>query len=102
MVQMDLYVGMLAEKHLPGASIGPVFAAILKRQMQEWRCRDPDFFEHPDSTLTDSQRDAVKEVKLGHVLKFLHPKMAVQKVSLVCNHLYIWNLRNMRSLMAGT
>lgn len=55
---IDPFVGMLAEDHLPGTSIGPTINAIVGNQFE--RLRDGDRFFYTNDTFLQS--DAVKQI----------------------------------------
>lgn len=64
--QVDLWVGGLAEDHLPGAMVGPTFHAILKDQFE--RLRDGDRFWH-EGYLPASVLQTVREQSLTRILR---------------------------------
>lgn len=64
--QVDLWVGGLAEDHLPGAMVGPTFHAILKDQFE--RLRDGDRFWH-EGYLPPSVLQSVREQTLTRILR---------------------------------
>lgn len=64
--QVDLWVGGLAEDHLPGAMVGPTFHAILKDQFE--RLRDGDRFWH-EGYLPPSVLQTVREQSLTRILR---------------------------------
>ncbi len=43
---IDLYVGGLVEKHLPGSLLGPVFSCIIADQFARLKEGDRFFYEH--------------------------------------------------------
>lgn len=43
---IDLYVGGLAEKHLPGSMLGPVFSCLIADQFARLKEGDRYFYEH--------------------------------------------------------
>ena len=47
---IDLYVGAMLETHLPGASVGPVFAHLIARQFRALKEGDRFWFENGQFT----------------------------------------------------
>ncbi len=64
--QVDLWVGGLAEDHVPGALVGPTFHAILKDQFE--RLRDGDRFWH-EGYLPPSVLQNVRDQNLTRILR---------------------------------
>lgn len=62
---IDLWVGGLAENHAPGASVGPLFKAIVADQFE--RLRDGDRFWY-ERTLTGNDLKSVKATRLSDVI----------------------------------
>jgi hypothetical protein len=54
---IDLWVGGLAEDHLPGSSVGPLFTAVLVDQFTRLRDGDRFFFENDRSFSAEQRRD---------------------------------------------
>ena len=64
--QVDLWVGGLAEDHVPGAMVGPTFRAILKDQFE--RLRDGDRFWH-EGYLPAGVLQSVREQSLTRIIR---------------------------------
>lgn len=64
--QVDLWVGGLAEDHLPGALVGPTFHAILKDQFE--RLRDGDRFWY-EGYLPPSVLQTVREQNFTRIIR---------------------------------
>jgi peroxidase len=65
---VDLWVGLLAEKHLPNKSVGPTMNAMLKSQFE--KLRDGDFYFYlADPFLPDQTRQRVKNTRFSDVIK---------------------------------
>ncbi|OQV21903.1 putative Peroxidasin [Hypsibius exemplaris] len=60
------YIGLICEKPLPGAIVGPTAACILQRQYQNLREGDRWFFDR--NGLTGDQLNVVKKFNLGKIL----------------------------------
>ena len=66
--QIDPWVGLLAEEHLPGSSLGPTLHAILKKQFEA--LRDGDFYYYErDPYLNRRTRDEVRNTSLSDVIE---------------------------------
>ena len=63
---VDLWVGGLAEDHVSGSSVGPLFRAILSDQFE--RLRDGDRFWY-EAALPRTQRDSVARTTLADVIR---------------------------------
>lgn len=74
--QIDPWVGMLAEQHLPGCSVGETMRQILV--MQFVRLRDGDRFWY-QRMVSDQQRQRIHQTRLSHVL---HRNSGVRKVQM--------------------
>ena len=64
---IDLWVGMLSEDHLPGAMFGELGTAIMRKQFQSMRDGDRFFFEI-DKGLSEDRKMAIRYTKLSDVL----------------------------------
>jgi len=65
---IDLWVGLLAEDHLPNSNVGPTMHAILKEQFE--RIRDGDFYyfqNDPAFTLTEKQ--TIQNTQLSDIIR---------------------------------
>jgi len=66
--KVELWVGGLAEQHLPDSSVGPLFAAILKDQISRLRSGDRFWFQNP-GVLSKTQADEVEKTLLSDIIK---------------------------------
>ncbi|XP_067938237.1 peroxidasin homolog isoform X2 [Watersipora subatra] len=64
---IDLFVGAMVEKLLPGARIGPTFTCILAEQFKRLRDGDRFYYENP-GVFSSEQLAEIKQVTLGHLL----------------------------------
>jgi len=65
---VDLWVGVLAEKHLPNKSVGLTLNAMLKSQFE--KLRDGDFYFYlNDPFLPDQVRDRIKRTSFADVIR---------------------------------
>ena len=65
---VDLWIGILAEDHLPGKSVGRTLNAMLKSQFEN--LRDGDFYFYlNDPYLPNAIRDQVKRTKFSDIIK---------------------------------
>jgi hypothetical protein len=64
---IDVFIGGLAEDHLPGASVGPTFQAILVDQFQRTRDGDRLWFEN---VFSGADLDALENVTLADIIKW--------------------------------
>ena len=65
---VDLWVGVLAEEHLPNKSVGRTLNAMLKSQFE--KLRDGDFYFYlNDPFLTDQIRNQIKSTRFSDVIK---------------------------------
>ena len=65
---IDAWVGLLAERTLPGKSMGPTLHAILKKQFQALRDGDYFYYEY-DPYLDREDRRDVNETRLAEVIE---------------------------------
>ncbi|MCX5691672.1 MAG: hypothetical protein NTV94_18090, partial [Planctomycetota bacterium] len=63
---IDAWVGMQAEDHVPGSSVGPTQAAVITDQFM--RLRDGDRFFYRNTGLSRAQLDAIESTKLSDIL----------------------------------
>jgi hypothetical protein len=63
---IDLWVGGLAEDHVPGSSVGPTFRAIIARQFERTRDGDPNWFER---TFHGPTLIALRATRLSDVIR---------------------------------
>jgi hypothetical protein len=65
---VDLWIGILAEKHLPNKSVGVTMNAMLKSQFE--KLRDGDFYFYlNDPFLSTSVRNSVRNTKFSDIIK---------------------------------
>jgi peroxidase len=65
---VDLWIGVLAEDHLPGKSVGRTLNAMLKSQFE--KLRDGDFYFYlNDPYLPNSIRDQIKRTKFSDIIR---------------------------------
>jgi len=65
---IDVWVGLLSEDHLPGASIGATLHAILAEQFTALRDGDFYFFEN-DPALTAMEKTIIRNTRLSDIIK---------------------------------
>ncbi|GIY63243.1 peroxidase [Caerostris darwini] len=67
---VDLWVGVQMEKHVPGAEISPTAACIIGKQFHLAKFADRYFFEHVGEapSFTPAQRNALKECSVSYLL----------------------------------
>lgn len=65
---IDVWVGLLSEDHLPGASVGPTLHAILSQQFTALRDGDFYFFEN-DPALTNLEKTIIRNTRLSDIIK---------------------------------
>ncbi|CAM1322530.1 Uncharacterised protein g8147 [Pycnogonum litorale] len=67
---IDLFVGGLAENHLPGAMIGPTFACIIAQQFHNLKKGDRFWYENQGfpSSFTADQLTEIKKTSLARVI----------------------------------
>jgi Animal haem peroxidase len=63
---IDLWVGGLAEDHVPGGSVGPTFRKIIANQFE--RVRDGDHFWY-QLVFHDSQLQALQQTRLSDIIR---------------------------------
>jgi hypothetical protein len=63
---IDLWIGGLAEDHVPGSSVGPTFRRILSDQFERLRDGDSNWFERQFS---GPQLAAIKSIRLSDVIR---------------------------------
>ena len=73
---IDLYVGGLIERHLPGSMLGPVFSCIISDQFARLKEGDRFFYEHGGQphSFTPGKLEIFKKFFIIHLL-----------ISLICN-----------------
>ncbi|KAG8512396.1 Thyroid peroxidase [Galemys pyrenaicus] len=64
---VDVWLGGLAERSLPGARTGPLFACIIGRQMKALRDGDRFWWEK-DGVFTEAQRRALQRYSLSRLI----------------------------------
>ncbi len=64
--QVDLWIGGLAEDHLPGAMVGELNAAILRDQFEALRDGDRYWYTR---VLNDRERDEVERTRLADIIR---------------------------------
>ena len=66
--QVDAWVGMLAEQHLPGKSVGITLERILKDQFE--RLRDGDFYYYEkDNWFNNQQKNQIEDTRLSDIIE---------------------------------
>lgn len=65
--KVDLYVGQLAEDHMPGASVGPTLAAGLVEQFSRLRDGDRFWFQFDDS-FTEEEKYGLSQTRLSQII----------------------------------
>lgn len=66
---VDLWIGGLAEPHLPGGCVGETFAEIISKQFQLLRDGDRYWFENPFLEPTKDRMTKYKHTKLANILQ---------------------------------
>lgn len=64
---LDPWVGMLAEKHMPNAIMGRLMMTVIEKQFQDLRDGDRFYFEH-DATFDDVEIQKIRNTKMRDVL----------------------------------
>jgi hypothetical protein len=64
--KIDVWVGGLAEDHVAGATVGPLFAAIIQDQFL--RSRDGDRFWYENGQFSDEELAAIRSTMLSSVI----------------------------------
>ncbi len=64
---IDAWVGILAEDHLPGSSVGPTADAVITDQFR--RLRDGDRFWYQNDRFDPRERAAIESTTLGQILR---------------------------------
>jgi len=65
---VDLWIGILAEDHLPGKSVGRTLNAMLRSQFE--KLRDGDFYFYlNDPFLPNSTREQIKRTKFSDIIR---------------------------------
>lgn len=67
---IDLFVGGLAETHLPGAGVGKTFKSIFIRQLEEMMYHDESWYERPhvERPISYEEVEQVKNLKFSDIL----------------------------------
>lgn len=65
--QIDAWVGILAEDHLPGSSVGPTADAVITDQFL--RLRDGDRFWYQNLRFDRPEREAIQSITLAEILR---------------------------------
>jgi len=66
--RVELWVGGLAEQHLAGSSVGPLFAAILKDQFARLRSGDRYWYQNP-GVLSQAEVADIEKTQLSDIIK---------------------------------
>ncbi|MEO1628717.1 MAG: peroxidase family protein, partial [Bacteroidota bacterium] len=66
--QVDAWVGLLAERQLPGSSVGPSLHAILKDQFEKLRDGDYYFYQN-DPLLQRRDQDDIRRTSLSSIIR---------------------------------
>ena len=64
---LDAWVGMLAEKHVPGTMFGELVNDVIEKQFQNLRDGDRFYYEN-DPALSDSRKAAIKATRLHDII----------------------------------
>ena len=65
---VDLWIGILAEDHLPGKSVGRTLNAMLKAQFENLRDGDYYFYLN-DPYLPNAIREQIKRTKFSDIIR---------------------------------
>ncbi|XP_055953182.1 peroxidasin-like isoform X2 [Argiope bruennichi] len=78
---VDLWVGIQMEHHLPGAEVGLTAACIIAKQLHVTKFGDRFFFEHEGEvpSFTPDQRASLKQCSLSRILCDNTPIKEIQK-----------------------
>jgi peroxidase len=66
--EIDLFIGGIGERALPGAILGPTFVCIVGDQFARLRRGDRFFYEEVTARFTEAQLDQIRKVSLARVL----------------------------------
>ncbi len=66
---VDVWIGGLAEDHLPGAQVGELISHVLREQFERLRDGDRLWFEAPDAGFTAEQIAALKSRTLADIVR---------------------------------
>ena len=68
--KLDLYIGALIEKNLPGSMAGPTFRCLIGDQFQKLKIGDRFWYEegNQDGSFTTPQVNAIREASLARIL----------------------------------
>lgn len=67
---IDLYIGAVTEKHLPGALVGPTFAYIIKNQFQNLMNSDRFFYSDTSKSVSFDMMQ-VKEIRKASLARII-------------------------------
>jgi peroxidase len=78
---IDVYVGGLAEEHVPGGLVGPTFAHMMAKQFHDLKVGDRFYFEHGacETTFTPAQLDELRKFTLSSLICTCTDTESVQK-----------------------
>ena len=65
--QIDPWVGMLAEKHMPDAMLGNTLMLIIERQFQNLRDGDRYFFEN-DNAFSEEEKEDIRNTSFQKII----------------------------------
>ncbi|CBY23580.1 unnamed protein product [Oikopleura dioica] len=68
---VDLYVGMLMEEHLEGASTGPTASCVQLKQFKQSKTQDRWFYENHDFWNNDSKFDQIKKFDVATLMCYV-------------------------------
>jgi len=66
--QIDPWIGLMSEDHLPDAIVGQTLYNIFKQQFEQLRDGDWYFYENDDQ-LSDAEKQTIKNTRLSDVIK---------------------------------